>query len=220
MDEIGSEVLELLDCAREAGAEDRVHGWAVTWRALAHQREHRGPLSLLSNWARDPERREHVIGAIPRLLAHAAEKRGRYTPVFALRDWADFAAELSSPVSAPVRDYQVGRNDYDSSSEQLEAAPPFVERPVPRLDSSDPELVAIANSIREKMPAPTFDRWFAPLAAYRAPSGGILLEAEDEFDCMYFVKHFEQLYRLHAERAGAILLGITHPGAPAPQLEI
>lgn len=83
----------------------------------------------------------------------------------------------------------------------------------------------VLGAIAEKVPQPTFERWFRPLTAEKFTSGEVTLVADDEFDALFIEKNFAQLIRLHLERitGDAVSLQIVHhqrplapTSAPAP----
>jgi chromosomal replication initiator protein len=79
----------------------------------------------------------------------------------------------------------------------------------------------VLGAIAEKVPQPTFERWFRPLTAEKFTSGEVTLVADDEFDALFIEKNFAQLIRLHLERitGDAVSLHIIHhqrPLTPTP----
>lgn len=70
----------------------------------------------------------------------------------------------------------------------------------------------VLTEIEQKVPEPTFNRWFRPLCAKQKNDGVLYLIADDEFDALFIEKNFAELIRLHLERIMGpnIDLNITH----------
>lgn len=70
----------------------------------------------------------------------------------------------------------------------------------------------VLTEIEQKVPEPTFNRWFRPLCAKQKNDGVLCLIADDEFDALFIEKNFAELIRLHLKRIMGpnIDLNITH----------
>ncbi|MCA9564528.1 MAG: chromosomal replication initiator protein DnaA [Myxococcales bacterium] len=67
----------------------------------------------------------------------------------------------------------------------------------------------VLNAIEEKVPAPTFNRWFKTLTPVSSASDVLKLEAQDEFDALFVERNFAQLIQLHVNRISTAPVSVT-----------
>ena len=156
-----------------------------------------GPWVL--EWGRQPELRDDwetllaqsedawIHGA--RRLGQSVAKSGRgLKPAWALERFRDAVCTYQPPI--------IPRDDRPATEPET-----FTKRQT----SIDPNVAdkwsELLDSLEEKTPSTTFNRWFRPLGA-RLQNGHLVLQAEDEFDAAFVVKNFAQLIGMHCKRIG------------------